>query len=312
MDDTATVSTRSSGAFSPGYTISETRTSLAGRDIAVKGSVNYVAEMDERPRYYANDHSRDVLTLDPHTVSIEDARSRSEPPSLSREGFQIVSHRSSVSDFKDPWEVAEVHAPEIQRLLLGVSGADQVVVNSPGVLRFSEKSADAGRFNNSLPARFIHVDISDVTAQRFAERSAPADTGRPIRRFAHYNVWRALSVPPQDVPLAVCDARTVVRTDLVEADAVFDIPGAPEWSFEGWVIRYNPAHRWSYFSRMGLDEALVFKTNDSDLQEPHCVPHSAFNDLSCPAGSAPRTSIEMRGIAYWFGAQLGHRKIKSS
>jgi hypothetical protein len=273
----------------------------AAARISVQGSVNYVAEMLERPRYYANDHSRDVLTLDPRTVSIEDSRSRGVAPSLNVEGFQLFPHRSSVSDFKNPAEVAAMHAPEIQRLLLEVSGADRVAVNSPGVLRFSEKSIESAEFNNSSPARFIHVDISDLTAQHFAERSAPTGTGRPIRRFAHYNVWRALSVPPQDVPLAVCDARTIVRADLMEADAVFDIPGTPEWSFEGWVIRYNPAHRWSYFSGMRLDEALVFKTNDSDPQQPHCVPHSAFDDPSCPAGAAPRASIEMRGIAFWFG-----------
>jgi hypothetical protein len=267
----------------------------------VQGLINYVADMDERPRYYANDHTRDVLTLDPRSVPIEDARKRTEPPSLSREGFEIVSHRSGVVDFKNSAEVSAVHSAEIEQLLLRVSGADRVVVSSPGVLRFSEKSAEAGKFNNSMPARFIHVDISDATARRFAERSAPTDIGRPIRRFAHYNVWRALSAPPQDIPLAICNARTVTAGDLVEADAVFDIPGAPEWSFEGWVIRYNPAHRWSYFSYMNRDEALVFKTNDSDPREPHCVPHSAFDDPSCPAGVPPRASIEMRGIAYWFG-----------
>jgi hypothetical protein len=271
------------------------------KPVCVKGSVNYIGEMAERPRYYANDHSRDVLTLDPRSVSIEDARGRNESPSLSREGFQLVPHRSSVADFKNPAEIAAVHSAEIQHLLLALSGADRVAVNSPGVLRFSEKSAEAGKFNNSFPARFIHVDISDDTAQRFAERSEPKDLGRPIRRFAHYNVWRALSAPPQDIPLAVCDARSIVRADLMEADAVFDVPGAPEWSFEGWVVRYNPAHRWSYFSGMRIDEALVFKTNDSDPGEPHCVPHSAFDDPTCPAGVAPRASIEMRGIAYWFG-----------
>jgi hypothetical protein len=267
----------------------------------VKSLVNYVADMVERPRYYANDHSRDVLTLNPHTVVIGDARGRRESPTLSREGFQLVSHRSSVADFRNPTEVAGVYPAEIERLLLQVSGADLVVVSSPGVLRFSEKSADAGKLNNSLPARFIHVDVSDVTARRFADRSAPADLGRPIRRVAHYNVWRALSPPPQDIPLAVCDARTVTAADLVEADAVFDVPGTAEWSFEGWVIRHNASHRWSYFSNMRLDEALVFKTNDSDPREPHCVPHSAFDDPSCPAGVPPRASIEMRGIAYWSG-----------
>jgi hypothetical protein len=273
----------------------------AGMGRTVEGLVNYIAEMAERPRYYANDHSRDVLALDPRSVLIEDSRGRSEAPSLSREGYQLASHRSSVADFKNSAEVAAVHAGEIERLLLEISGADRVVVSSPGVLRFSEKSADAGKFNNSLPARFIHVDISDATAKQFAERTAPKDVGRPVRRFAHYNVWRALSAPPQDIPLAVCDARSVAVADLMEADAIFDVAGSPEWSFEGWVVRYNPRHRWSYFSGMRRDEALVFKTNDSDPREPHCVPHSAFDDPSCPAGVAPRASIEMRGTAYWYG-----------
>lgn len=35
--------------------------------------------------------------------------------------------------------------------------------------------------------------------------------------------------------------------------------------------------------------------------EPHCVPHSAFDDSTCPPGVPPRASIEMRGTAYWCG-----------
>jgi hypothetical protein len=267
----------------------------------VEGWVNYIGDMAQRPRYYANDHSRDVLLLDPRRVAIEDARGRRDAPSLKREGFQLVTHRSSVQDFRDSREVTAVHIGEIERLLLQVSGADRVVVNGAGVLRFGEKSVDAGKLNNSLPARFVHVDISDATAKTFAARSLPGQAGPAARRFAHYNVWRVLSQPPQDVPLGVLDSRSVAPSDLVEADAVFDVAGSPEWSFEGWVVRYNPAHRWSYFSVMDRDEALIFKTNDSDPREPHCVPHSAFDDTTCPADVVPRASLEMRGCAYWFG-----------
>ncbi|MGZ3274891.1 MAG: CmcJ/NvfI family oxidoreductase [Caulobacteraceae bacterium] len=266
----------------------------------VPGLINYIADMTERPRYYANDHSRDRLTLDPRTVLITDARSLKTPPSLRLEGFELVHHRSAVSDFRDTEAVKAVHRPEIEALLQALTGADRVVVSSPGVLRFSERSPDMGRFNNSHPARFIHIDISDATARQFGERAKPADVDRPVRRCAHYNVWRALSPPPQDVPLAVCDPRTVARGDLVEADAIFDVAGAPEWSFESWLLRYNPAHRWTFWSNMTLTDALVFKTNDSDPSQPHFAPHSAFDDPSCPEGAAPRASIEMRGIAYWF------------
>ena len=267
---------------------------------SVEGWVNYIGEMAQRPRYYANDHSRDLLNLDPRKIAIEDARRRDQPPSLAREGFEIVAHTSEVQNFKDAQEVARIHPKEIERLLQEVTGADHVVVGSPGVLRFGEGSKDAGKYSNSLPARFIHVDISDATAEQFARRSIPAGAGRAPRRFAHYNVWRAFSAPPQDIPLAVCDARSVKPTDLMYADAIFDERDKPEWSFEGWVVRHNPDHRWSYFSNMTRGEAIIFKTNDSDPAQPHCVPHSAFDDPSCPKGVLPRASIEMRGIAYWF------------
>jgi len=204
-----------------------------------------------------------------------------------------------VSDFHDAEAVTRTHSAEIERLVQDLSGADRVVVSSPGVLRFSESSPDSGRLNNSRPARFIHIDVSDPTAKAFADRSCPKDLGRRIRRFAHYNVWRVLSPPPQDVPLAVCDARSLSPQDLLAADAVFDVPGKPEWSFEGLVIRHNPQHRWFYFPNMTREEALVFKTNDSEPNQPHHAPHTAFNDPDCPAGVAPRASIEMRAIAYW-------------
>jgi hypothetical protein len=267
---------------------------------SVEGWVNYIAPMVRRPRYHANDHSRDVLDLDPRKIVIEDARTRGTPPSLAREGFEIVAHTSAVENFKDATEVARIHPQEIERLLLEVSGADRVVISSPGVLRFGEGSKDAGKYSNSMPARFVHVDISDATAVQFAQRSMPKDIGRPLRRFAHYNVWRAFSAPPQDIPLTVCDALSVTPADLLFADAIFDEQDKPEWSFEGWVVKHSPAHRWAYFSNMSREEAIVFKTNDSDPTQPHCVPHSAFDDPSCPTGTQKRASIEMRGIAYWF------------
>jgi hypothetical protein len=267
---------------------------------SVEGLVNYSGEMAQRPRYYANDHSRDLLDLDPRKIAIEDARKRIKAPSLVHEGFELVAHTSGIGDFKDTAEVARFHPKEIEQLLLKVTGADYVVVPGPGVLRFGEGSKDAGKYSNSLPARFIHVDISDATAEQFAHRSMPKNVGRALRRFAHYNVWRALSPPPQDIPLTLCDARSVAVADLICADAVFDEKDKPEWSFEGWVVRHSSQHRWSFFSDMNRDEVIVFKTNDSDPAQPHCVPHSAFDDPSCPKGVPTRASIEMRGIAYWF------------
>ena len=262
-----------------------------------RAAIAYAGRGVARPRYHANDSSRDMLDVVPVEMEIADARGRDT--GLDVAGFELIAHRSAVADFADRAAVDAVHRQEIVQLLGALSGADLVVVNSPGVLRFSEKSALSATLDNSRPARFAHVDISDATAAAFAQRVAPE--GRSVARFVHYNVWRAFSAPPQDVPLAVCDARSVTAHDLILADAVFDAPGKPEWSFEGVVITHHPAHRWHWFPDMTRDEVLVFKTHDSDPVRAHCVPHVAFDNPYCGAQTAPRASIEMRGIALWFG-----------
>ncbi len=259
-----------------------------------RGVINYVRRSTARPYYFANDHARDHVPLDRQPMEIVNARGLST--ALDREGFVLVPHRSAVADFMDA-RMSESHAQEIRALVMAQTGADHVVITGPGLLRFSEKSGQAGRFNNSHPARFAHVDVTTATAEMFAARAAPA--GRAVTRVAQYNIWRAFSGPPQDVPLAVCDARSVAAADLVPADAIFDEPEKPEWSFESWVIAHNPGHRWHWFAHMTPEEALIFKTHDSDPARARFVPHVAFDDPDCPAAAPPRTSIEMRATAYW-------------
>jgi hypothetical protein len=260
-------------------------------------AIAYAGRGVARPRYHSNDTSGDVLDIQPVTMDIIDARGRDM--TLDDAGFRLCSHRSAVADFTDRSAVDAIYRKEIVELIGGLSGADLVLVNNPGVLRFSEKSALSGKLDNSRPARFAHVDISDATAAQFAARAAPE--GRRLARFVHYNIWRVISQPPQDVPLAVCDARTVTPADLIAADAIFNAPDRPEWSFEGIVVAHHPAHRWHWFSDMTRDEALVFKTNDSDRGRAHCVPHVAFDNPGAGSQVAPRASIEMRAIALWFG-----------
>ena len=258
--------------------------------------IAYAGRSHPRPRYYANDHRRDVLDITLIEMEVTDARARA--PTLDGAGFELIAHRSALADFADRAAVEAIHRPEIIALVQQLSGADLVLVNSPGILRFSERSPQSGVLDNSRPARFAHVDVSDATAAAFAQRAAPPE--RALVRFAHYNIWRALSAPPQDVPLAVCDARSVAAADLIAADAVFDSPGKPEWSFEGLVLAHAPAHRWHWFPDMHRDEALIFKTHDSDRARAHCVPHVAFDHPGCPEHAPPRISIEMRALALWF------------
>ena len=248
-----------------------------------------------RPRYYANAHERDEVDIVPVLMPVLDGRAAET--GVDREGFQLVSHRSAVRNFRDREEVARVHRREIEDLVQAETGADFVHVGAPGLLRFSERSGLAGSLNNSMPARFAHIVISDDTAAQFAKAGA---NGRAFSRCAHYNVWRALSPAPQDVPLAMCDARSLAAADLIAADAVFDEPGKPEWSFEGLVVAHNAAHRWHAFLDLNPDEAILFKTHDSDRARAIHVPHVAFDLPGCPADAPPRVSIEMRATAWWW------------
>ena len=257
--------------------------------------IAYSGRRFARPRYYANAHERDEVDIAPVLMPVLDGRAAAT--AIDREGFQLVSHSSAVRDFRDREEVARVHMREIEELVQAETGADFVHVGAPGLLRFSERSGLAGSLNNSMPARFAHIDISDGTAGQFAERGAG---GRPYARCAHYNVWRALSPAPQDVPLALCDARSLVTEDLIAADAVFDEPGKPESSREGLGVAHSAAHRWHAFLDLNLDEAILFKTHDSDPERAHHVPHVAFDLPGCPADAPPRVSIEMRATAWWW------------
>jgi hypothetical protein len=267
----------------------------------VQSLINYTAPMRETPRYHAMDHSRDVHRFDARTVDIHDERSSRDPPRLAREGFELVTHRSAVRDFLDSTELERIYFKESCELICAVTGARAASVVATPFVRFGERSQLSGKLKNSVPARFVHIDYSDARGKATAEQVFASLPGHRWNygRFVHYNIWRVLTPPPQDIPLAVCDARSLQPGDLVPALAVFDFPGVPERTAESYVLRFNAAHRWHYFRDMTRDEALIFVTNESDRARPHHVPHTAFDDPTCPASAVPRSSIEIRVVAYY-------------
>jgi hypothetical protein len=262
----------------------------------VRAKIGYSERTERRPFFYANAHEKDFVPLKPAEVAIHDARGLD--CSLDREGFTLVEHRSAVADLTDLDAVAKVHRGEIVDLLKRVTGCDEVVTTPFGILRFSEALGENEAHDNSHPARFVHVDMSKEAAADARAKSAPE--GKIVVRSAHYNIWRALSGAPQDVPLGLCAYPSIQPGDLIDCDAIFDSPGAPEWSFGNYVIAYNPAHRWYYYSNMRPDEAIVFKTSESDPARAQLMPHGAFDNPLAPPDAPPRVSLEMRGTCYWF------------
>ena len=120
-----------------------------GQSMQTRALIAYAGRGVARPRYYANDHSRDVLDIAPVAMDIADARARA--PTLDDAGFTLVAHpvRSPTSPIARRSKPST--APRSSISSAELSGADLVLVNSPGIRRFSERSAPLRRARQLAP-----------------------------------------------------------------------------------------------------------------------------------------------------------------
>ena len=272
----------------------------------VEGSISYFRDAPGKPTFHAKDHRRDNWRPDIRTVTFHDARGWTEPSSLRREGVTIAPHSAKVQDFGDRDEVRRTYVRELEELIREVTGAGKVVGFPFANMRFSPRHQSYMDGANSQPAHFPHVDVTPRTSHGLVDTFfGPKEALEPGQVLVGYNIWRVLSDPPQDMPLAVCDARTVERADLVAADGVYDA-GEPPWmTAEAYLVRHNPGHRWIYFSDMRPDEALIFRAYGNEPSWIPGAPHVAFTDPGCPADAGPRISVEARAYAVYDEWQEG-------
>ncbi|MEJ2089689.1 MAG: CmcJ/NvfI family oxidoreductase [Gammaproteobacteria bacterium] len=253
---------------------------------------------------------------EPYPVRIRDARPLRDEFTLDSHGFVLADHESRVQDFLDPAEVDHIYPAEAETVIRKLTGADKVVLRGWMV----RTSADIPKENVTdyrhqggvqPPAAEVHVDFSPECAERMArstyEQMFPGDA--PYQRFLITSLWRTFSPPPQDCPLALCDAGSVsaeegtpnalvVVDEIPDYDAMVGDWPEEELTIQASIFRYSPEHRWWYFSGMNRDEVLLFKFHDSDHQRPWRVPHTSFFNSSA-AGARTRQSIEVRSVAYF-------------
>ncbi len=272
-----------------------------GTGRTVNATISYFGEAPpEKPTFHAQDHRRDNWRPDLRSVTFHDARGLADQPTLGREGIQLVQHRTSIRDFADRDEVRRTYGGELAELIRQVTGAKRVFGFPVGHMRFSPRSDRYMTGSNSQPAHFVHVDCTPKTAHGIVPSpffGVEAEDLKPGEILVGYNVWRVISPPPQDMPLAVCDVRTVARDDLVEADGVYDQGPEPWMRAEAYLVKHNPAHRWLYFSDIRPDEALLFRTYGNEPEWIAGAPHVAFQDPTCPPEAGPRISVESRAYA---------------
>ncbi|KAF9027203.1 hypothetical protein BDZ89DRAFT_1113497 [Hymenopellis radicata] len=167
------------------------------------------------------------------------------------------------------------------------SGRRRVFLSIP---KFVDALWGTEKVVSKQPVAAVHVDVSRGRAvQRLCGAFGKDSFDVKGKRIAFINIWRPLRGPVVDVPLAVCDARTV---DAADMDLTSDRHGG------GYFIRQNPKMKWSYIRNQTPDEILVFRQFDSAIETTSgaaaCVPHTAFIDEERKDQGLPRESIELR------------------
>lgn len=264
----------------------------------VEATVNYIADMPERPAFYLYEPPPGTpwrnTKGDKRRLPIADARTLAPLPTLDTEGFALVPFTTAVASLYDADAVRGRYYHEVEGLVRDVTGAARVLAFDHNLRNAAVDRRQADGIQ--APVRYAHNDYTERSApQRVRDLFPAAEAAVLLRgRFAVVNVWKPIRGPVENAPLAVCDARTIQPPDLVATDLRYrDRMG------EVYSMRFNPAHRWFYFSAMRADEAMLLKCYDSDRDRARFTAHTAFDDPTSPTEGAPRESIEVRTLAFF-------------
>ena len=276
----------------------------------VRATVNYFDPALPRGRFDLVEPARNLMPLQAQEVQVRDLRAAAPGEvSIERQGFILASHASRAAhspEMLDTNVVAQQGLPPINQayyeelvpLIAKISGAREVIPQATGLtVRFSDRSK---RKSWAGAAGFIHLDVTEQSVQRFLNLSLE-NAGRPIapwKRFVLYQTWRAVSPPPQDNLLAVCDRSSVPASDVVFYDAIIGGKDTALESIEARSCRYGPGHRWWYASDMGPEDLLVFVGYDSADPEAVQPFHTGFDVPGCE-DAEPRASLEARFFAFY-------------
>lgn len=273
---------------------------------AIDTSIDYLVPTSKiNRRFWAPGEEYNTGEYAPYPVTIRNAR-LAGPITLDSHGFMLAHHETAVTDWEANYGPDGPYAAEVCDAVKRLTGAD-FVIPMGGMIRCSGLTGPTVQ----PPAAEAHVDFTTRSAQRIAkmlyDKARPAGAG--YDRFIAFSLWRALSPPPQDMPLALCEggsvrddegtANTKVDVDEIPTgDALFDdIPGEEDMA-AATIFHHSPDHKWWYFPDMTADEVIFIKFHDSDHSRAWRAPHTAFRDTT-RADAVERRSMEYRGVAYF-------------
>jgi hypothetical protein len=233
-------------------------------------------------------------TSEPRRVVLHNGRLEADGFVLERNGFRFVPHDSRVVNFFDEDEVHRVYYPEMQALVKAETGAARVEVFDHTLRTADDELRETHKIREVV--RRVHNDYTEWSGPRRVRTFLPQEADELLRRrFAVIQVWRPIRHPVETWPLAIADAQSISQENLVVTERRY-----PDRIGQTYAITYNPAHRWYWFPQMRPDEALVFKTYESQKAgRARWTAHTAFEDPSTPPHARPRESIEIRTLAFF-------------
>lgn len=270
------------------------------QDRTVRGVLQFTIDTGEMPVTQVSDGGgrNDPKTgaYEMREVEIHDGRPEADRFDLETDGFAFLHSDTAVTDFTDRRQVEEVYYPELERLLLDITGAEKVLIFDHTLRIGDPEKRDALKVRD--PVRGAHNDFTDRSAPQRVRDLLPPDEAeaRLKRRFTSINVWRPLTGPVKTDPIAICAWDSLDPKDLIVAERVYN-------DRVGGILNlaYNPAQRWTYFPDMERDEVILLKCFDSERDgRARWTAHAAFeapggNDPSLPA----RESIEVRTLIFY-------------
>ncbi len=285
----------------------QTATRLSDDLDSVSARICYLGDTAPRVHYRtwpaSTGRPAETPTREYHDANVYDCRPIVDRLSLEGEGFIVRDAPAAAIDFHDAEAVRREYLPAVEHAVVREAGALAVFAFDHNV-RSAAALADK-RPGTRPPADMAHNDYTEASGPRRV-REILGERGRldlAGHRAALINVWRPIVVPAQDVPLAICEARSVSAEDFVDTAIEHyseDDLEKPHQTGHIFSIRYNPAHRWFYVADMRPDEALIFKCWDSARAgQARYTAHTGFSNPKAPKNAPPRQSIEVRTVAIY-------------
>ncbi len=267
---------------------------------SVRTTLNYSVDDGIPPDYYFYEPDAPVKLNPPGTdvreVEIHDGWSEAPHLSTDREGFEIHPFGAQFDQFDDDASIKTRFYAQVVDFVKRNTGAKRVEVFDHTIRKRLPADLQAQTTVQRPAVMLVHSDYTVNSGPQRVHDIVPADAEALLqRRVAFFNVWKPLYRRVEELPLAMCDARSHDPDDMLIMDLKYR-----ERTGEIYVMRWSPKHRWLYFPLMEADHALLLKTYDSETDgRARFMGHTAFEDPTSPPDAPKRESIEVRTMAFF-------------